>query len=133
MSHRPGVSGEVILLVEDNENNRYLSTFLLEREGFRIVHARSGREAVELALRERPRLILMDIQLPEMDGYQVTALLKEHASLAAVPVVGVSSYATASDRDKALASGFAGYLEKPIDPDTFGRDIARFVSSGGAP
>lgn len=121
----------VILVVEDNENNRYLTTFLLERGGFRVVHARSGREALEVALRERPHLVLMDIQLPEMDGYQATAHLRSHPDLRTVPVVGVSSYATASDREKALKAGFAGYLEKPIDPDTFVADVAAFLPAVG--
>lgn len=120
-----------ILVVEDNENNRYLTTFLLEREGFRVVHARCGREALEVSLRELPQLILMDIQLPEMDGYEVTARLREHPALASVPVVGVSSYATASDRAKALASGFAGYIEKPIDPETFGLEVGRLLPREG--
>lgn len=124
------MAGGTVLVVEDNENNRYLATFLLEREGLRVVHATSGREALDVALRERPDLILMDIQLPEMDGYQATARLKGHPELAAIPVVGVSSYATASDRERALASGLVGYMEKPIDPETFGRDVAAFMGPG---
>ena len=118
----------VVLVVEDNDNNRYLTNFLLVREGFRVVHARSGGEALEVALRERPDLVLMDIQLPEMDGYQVTARLRAHPQLARIPVVGVSSYATAADRERARAAGFAGYIEKPIDPDTFAAEVARLLA-----
>lgn len=121
----------VVLVVEDNENNRYLTTFLLERAGFRVVHATSGPEALEVALRERPRLILMDIQLPEMDGYAVTERLRAHPELSAIPVVGVSSYATAADRARALAAGLAGYIEKPIDPETFVSEVAAHFPGGG--
>lgn len=121
-----------ILVVEDNENNRYLTTFLLEREGFRVVHASTGRDALAVSLRERPHLILLDIQLPEMDGYAVAEQLRAHPELASIPVVGVSSYATASDRARALEAGFAGYLEKPIDPETFARDVGHFLPDARA-
>jgi two-component system cell cycle response regulator DivK len=122
----------VILVVEDNENNRYLTTFLLERAGLRVVHATSGRDALAVALQERPHLVLMDIQLPEMDGYAAAASLRAHPDLQGIPVVGVSSYATASDRERAMAAGFAGYIEKPIDPDTFVEDVTRFLRAARA-
>ncbi len=125
------MTARVILVVEDNENNRYLTTFLLERAGHKVVHACSGAEALGVALRERPHLILMDIQLPEMNGYQVTAQLQAHPELATIPIVGVSSYATASDRARALASGLVGYIEKPIEPETFVRQIETYLPGAG--
>lgn len=117
----------VVLLVEDNASSRYLAKVLLEREGLRVIEAHDGRAALDVALRERPDLVVMDIQRPEMDGYEAAARIRSHADLAAVPIVGVSSYATGSDRARALASVFVGYLDKPIDPSTCARDIARFL------
>ena len=115
-----------ILLVEDNENNRYLSKFLLTREGFTVVAAINGIEALKLVHTEKPDLILMDIQMPEMDGYETTRKLKENPATAHIPIVGISSFAMVSDREKALKAGFAGYIEKPIDPVTFARQIVSF-------
>jgi CheY-like chemotaxis protein len=117
-----------ILLVEDNENNRYLEGFLLEREGFTVVTAANGTEALEAATSESPDLIVMDIQMPEMDGYEVARKLKADPGLCRIPIVGVSSYAMAGDREKAIRAGFIGYIEKPINPETFGQEIRRFMS-----
>jgi CheY-like chemotaxis protein len=118
-----------ILLVEDNENNRYLERFLLEREGFTVVTATNGARALEAAVDESPDLIVMDIQMPEMDGYEVARRLKSSSELAHIPIIGVSSYAMAGDRDKAIRAGFIGYIEKPINPETFGREVRQFLST----
>ena len=118
-----------ILLVEDNENNRYLERFLLEREGFAVVMATNGSQALDAAAVEKPDLIVMDIQMPEMDGYEVTRRLKADPGLAHIPIVGVSSYAMAGDREKAIRIGFTGYIEKPINPETFGREIRQFLGT----
>jgi two-component system, cell cycle response regulator DivK len=122
-----------ILLVEDNENNRYLAKFLLEREGMTVDTAENGFQAIEMAAREKPDLIVMDIQMPEMDGYETAKRLKNDPGLSHIPVVGVSSYAMPGDRDKAIRSGFAGYIEKPVNPETFGRDIINFLNNRGEP
>lgn len=126
-----------ILLVEDNEQNRYLATFLLERRGHRIVPARSGPAGIAAARAHPPDLVLLDIQLPGMDGYAVAGALRTLPALANVPIVAVTSYAMPGDREKALASGCDGYLEKPIDPDTFVADVERFLvrppGEGAAP
>jgi two-component system, cell cycle response regulator DivK len=114
---------ERVLLIEDNEQNRYLATFLLERQGFTVAHAPDGRTGIALAERDRFDVILLDIQLPQMDGYAVARRLRSMPSLAAVPIVAVTSYAMAGDREKALAAGCDGYLEKPIDPQTFVGDV----------
>jgi two-component system, cell cycle response regulator DivK len=119
----------VALLVEDNENNRYLATLLLEHGGFRIIHAVNGREGLDAASREKPDIIILDIQMPEMDGYETAVRLKADAELAAIPIVGVSSYAMAGDREKAMKIGFAGYIEKPINPETFVGEIRRFLKT----
>lgn len=108
-----------VLVIEDNEQNLYLMQFLLERHGFVVITARSGREGLELAETEVPDLILLDIQLPEMDGYTVATELRKRPALHEVPIVAVTSYAMLGDREKALSSGATDYIEKPIDPTTF--------------
>lgn len=121
-----------ILLAEDNASNRYLATFLLEKAGFTIVHAHNGTEALRLALSERPDLILMDLQMPEMDGYESAALIHAETGLTAVPIVAVTSYAMTRDREKALQMGFAGYIEKPIQPTTFVQEVSRILNEKAA-
>jgi CheY-like chemotaxis protein len=116
-----------ILLVEDNANNRYLETFLLESRGFTVVHAANGFEALSQARLERPDLILMDIQMPEMDGYEAARALRETSEVAHIPIVAVTSYAMVGDRERALRLGFVAYLEKPISTDTFIDEIQRFL------
>jgi len=108
-----------ILYIEDNEQNMYLVTFILEKHGYEICAATDGQEGIDLAARIMPDLILLDIQLPCMDGYTVARQLRTNPDLAATPIVAVTSYAMAGDRDKALAAGCNGYIEKPINPDTF--------------
>lgn len=116
-----------ILYIEDNESNMYLVAFLLQARGHTVLQAWDGRQGVEAALRERPELILLDIQLPVMDGYEIARRLRAEASLAGVPLVALTSYAMAGDREKALAAGCDGYLEKPIQPETFVASIERFL------
>jgi len=116
-----------VLLVEDNENNRYLAQFLLEREGFDVALAVNGKQALEAARLSKPDLVLMDIQMPEMDGYETAERFKSDPALAEIPLVGASSFAMVGDRSKALKVGFAGYIEKPINPDTFAQEVSRFL------
>jgi two-component system, cell cycle response regulator DivK len=111
------------LLVEDNENNRYLLTLLLKHAGLAVVIAENGGSALEIARREQPDVILLDIQMPEMDGYEVAAHLKRDAGLARIPIIGVSSFAMPGDREKAIQMGFAGYIEKPVDPEHFAETV----------
>ncbi len=115
------------LLVEDNENNRYLAQFLLEREGFAVTVAVNGKQALDAARIERPDLVVMDIQMPEMDGYETAEHFKRDPALADIPLIGVSSFAMPGDRARALQTGFAGYIEKPINPETFAQDVKRFL------
>ncbi|MDY0398955.1 MAG: response regulator [Desulfuromonas thiophila] len=108
-----------ILYIEDNEQNLYLVSFLLQRHGFAVTGASDGRRGLELALAQPFDLILLDIQLPGMNGYDVARALRSHSRLARTPIVALTSYAMAGDRDKARLAGCDGYIEKPIDPDTF--------------
>ncbi len=112
-----------ILIIEDNEQNLYLVTFLLEKNGHEIVQARSGPEGIELAARLRPDLIMLDIQLPGMDGYEVARELRRNPDLRDVPIVAVTSYAMVGDRERILAAGCNAYIEKPINPETFRSEI----------
>lgn len=115
------------LLIEDNEQNRYLATFLLEQHGYRVVAAVDGPSALR-ALRDFvPDVILLDIQLPGMDGYEVARLLRELDSLRATPIVAVTSYAMVGDREKSIEAGCNGYIEKPIDPETFVQQIEQLL------
>lgn len=117
-----------ILLIEDNEQNRYLATFLLEKHGYTVVPAADGPTGVELAKRIAPALILLDIQLPGMDGHAVARALRTFPELRTTPVVAVTSYAMVGDRERSLAAGCKGYIEKPINPETFIAEIERFLS-----
>lgn len=116
-----------ILLIEDNAANRYLVTFLLEKRGHEILTAETGLEGLEIAARIVPDLILLDIQLPGMDGHAVTRMLKSDPRLKAIPIVAVTSYAMVGDREKCLEAGAEGYIEKPIDPETFVDEIEKFL------
>jgi two-component system, cell cycle response regulator DivK len=122
-----------VLLIEDNEQNRYLATFLLEKRGFTVVTAGDGPSGIALARTLRPTLILLDIQLPLMDGYTVARELRSQPDLRDIPIIAVTSYAMVGDREKALAAGCNGYIEKPINPDTFVAEIERFLPPGDRP
>lgn len=118
-----------VLLIEDNEQNRYLATFLLEAHGYRVVWARDGARGIELAEKVQPDLVLLDIQLPTLDGYGVARALRAIEALRATPIVAVTSYAMVGDREKAIAAGCNGYIEKPIDPETFVSELERIQKS----
>jgi len=117
-----------VLLVEDNEVNRYLARFLLEKGGFRVITANNGREAIEQARTHRPDLVLMDIQMPVMDGYEATTLFKADETLRAIPVVALTAYAMPHEREQALAVGCAGHIEKPIDTSAFNALVGSFLA-----
>jgi two-component system, cell cycle response regulator DivK len=117
-----------ILLIEDNEQNRYLVTFLLEQHGHKVVAAFDGPRGIEMAGTLAPDLILLDIQLPGMDGYAVARALRGLGALQGTPIIAVTSYAMVGDREKSLAAGCTGYIEKPINPETFVMEIERIVN-----
>lgn len=118
-----------ILIIEDNEQNIYLITFILENAGYQVLQARDGFEGIKLAQELQPFLILLDIQLPGMDGYTVAKELKKIESLADTPIVAVTSYAMVGDKEKCFEAGCTGYIEKPINPKTFIVDINKYIPS----
>ncbi len=116
-----------ILVVEDNPSNMYLMKFVLSHGGYEVIQADTGEKGMELALRERPDLILMDIQLPGIDGLEATRRLRQSEIGKAVTIVALTSFAMTGDKERALAAGCNGYLEKPINPDTFLDDIKHYL------
>lgn len=120
---------KTVLVIEDNEQNRYLLTFLLQRHDYQVVSANDGARGIELARELLPDLILLDIQLPTMDGHAVAQALRAVDTLRDTPIVAVTSYAMVGDRERSLAAGCNGYMEKPINPDTFVAEIEAFLES----
>ena len=118
-----------ILLIEDNEQNRYMITFLLEKHGYEVIEAADGPVGIDLARQIDPSLILLDIQLPGMDGYAVARELNGDPATAHIPIVAVSSYAMLGDYERGLGAGCSGYIDKPIDPETFVTEIAKYLAS----
>lgn len=116
-----------ILIIEDNEHNLYLETFILQKNGHEILQARNGETGIALAAQTIPDLILLDIQLPGMDGYRVAVELRKHPRIAQIPIIAVTSYALPGDRERILEAGCTSYIEKPINPDTFHTEITQFL------
>ncbi len=116
-----------ILAIEDNEQNLYLVTFILEKNGYEVIEARDGTTGVKLAIQEKPDLIIMDIQLPDIDGLEATRRIRTSEVNGEIPIVALTSYAMTGDREKALAAGCTGYIEKPINADTFIAEIERYL------
>jgi two-component system, cell cycle response regulator DivK len=117
MDRDNGGAAPVVMVVEDFEDNRFMMRRLLEMSGYRVLEAINGEEAVELAHRERPQLILMDLSLPQLDGLAATRRIRQHADLRDVPIVAVSAHDTADFHADALAAGCNDYVTKPIDFD----------------
>lgn len=118
-----------VLLVEDNECNSDILTRRLARRGYDIVVAVDGRQAIDLAILEQPDVILMDMSLPVMDGWQATRLLRQHPATCHIPVIGLSAHAMQSDHDRAIAAGCHDYETKPVD---FTRLLAKLARYCGA-
>jgi two-component system cell cycle response regulator DivK len=116
-----------VLVIEDNVKNMYLVTFILEKSGFQVIQTRDGMTGISVAQKMRPDLILLDIQLPGMDGYEVAHQLMKSSELSQVPIIAVTSYAMSGDRERALEAGCVGYIEKPINPATFVAEIERYL------
>lgn len=116
-----------ILIIEDNDQNLYMETFLLEKQGYEVVAARDGREGIEMANQLEPALIVLDILLPVMDGHEVARRLKAQPETHDIPIVAVTSYAMQKDREQILATGCEGYMEKPINPDTFVSELEQYL------
>lgn len=116
-----------ILLVEDNEANIYLMEFLLSKNGFDVTVAKTAKEGINYALTGSFDLILMDIQLPDMDGLEAVREIRKSEKGHKIPIVAVTSYAMTGDREKTFSAGCSGYIEKPINPETFVREIGKFI------
>lgn len=116
-----------ILIVEDVEMNRDLLVQLLEDE-YELVEATDGLQGLEMASREKPDLILLDISLPELDGWELARRLRADPALRHIPIIAVTAYAMAGDQEKALHSGFDDYLAKPIDEDQLWTKVARHLA-----
>ncbi len=116
-----------ILVVEDNEDNIRLVRFILERSGYEVIEARDGAEGVALAVKEKPDLVIMDIQLPDIDGLEATKRIRASEADSDIPIIALTSYAMPGDREKALAAGCNGYITKPIDVDTFIAEIEKYL------
>ncbi len=116
-----------ILTVEDNEVNRYLIRFMLERAGYEVIEARDGATGIELAIKEKSDLVIMDIQLPDIGGLEVTRRIRASEADGGIPIVALTSYAMTGDRERALAAGCTDYIEKPINPESFIAEIERYL------
>ena len=116
-----------ILVIEDNEPNLELMTYLLGASGHDISSATDGAQGIEMALADFPDLVVLDIQLPDLSGYEVLDRMRRSPNLATVPIIAVTANAMVGDRDQALGAGFDGYLPKPIEPATFARAIDGFL------
>ena len=117
-----------ILVVEDNERNRKLVRTILEFRGHQVVECEDGTPSLELARAHKPALVLMDIQLPTMDGITALGRLRADAETSGIPVIAVTASVTPGERDKVVAAGFNGYVSKPIDVATFGEMIDRQIA-----
>jgi two-component system cell cycle response regulator DivK len=124
------MSGERILYIEDNFENRILVKRVLEVEGYVVLEADDGPAGMQVAQQEVPDLILMDINLPDVDGYEVTAKLREVPALARVPIVALTANVLKGDRERSLEAGCDGYIQKPIDVDLLPAQIAAFLRGG---
>ena len=118
---------KTVLLIEDNDLNRKLVRSLLSIGKYECLEARNAETGVQLAIQEKPDLVLMDIQLPGMDGFTATKLLKANDKLKSIPIVALTSYAMEEDREKAKKAGCEGYISKPIDTRTFLDEISVFI------
>jgi two-component system cell cycle response regulator DivK len=124
-------TGPTVLLVEDNERNLKLARDLLEFHGFTVVVATTGEAAVAEASQTRPDLILMDLQLPGIDGHTALSRLRAQPHTAGIPIVALTAFAMAADRTRALEAGFDGYLEKPISVRDFPQQVRQYLEGSG--
>ncbi|MBI5556687.1 MAG: response regulator [Deltaproteobacteria bacterium] len=121
------MAGKKILVIEDNELNLKLVRTLLELADFTVLEASDAEQGIALARNELPDIILMDIQLPRLDGLTATTIIKKDPLIGGIPVIAVTSFAMESDEKKALEAGCAGYISKPIDTRSFVNDVLFFL------
>ncbi|MCR5882410.1 response regulator [Rhizobacter sp. J219] len=118
-----------ILVIEDNQANLDLAQYLLEHRGHQVLVATDGQMGLAMARRERPELIVCDLQMPVLDGYGVLEQLRRDAAMAGIPVVAVTAFSMSGDEEKVRMAGFDGYFSKPIEPETFVAQIEAFLPS----
>ena len=116
-----------VLVVDDNEANIHLVRFILEKNGYEVIEARNGIKGVEAAVSEKPDLVLLDVQLPDIDGLEVARRIRASEANGKTPIIALTSYAMPGDRKKVLAAGCSGYMAKPIDVKTFMTEIERYL------
>jgi two-component system, cell cycle response regulator DivK len=126
------MSDALILVVEDNAKNLKLVRDVLCHDGYQVIEAGSAEDGIKLAEAQCPGLVLMDIQLPGMDGLEALKVLKQSQRTASVPVVAVTAFAMKDDRKRALDAGFDGYLEKPISVQALRAEVRNFLAPAGA-
>src|SRR5437773_2437793 len=119
-----------ILVIEDNKTNLELVEYLLKASGYATLAARDGEEGLRTARKEHPDLVICDLQMPVMDGYEVVREMKKDSLLHSIPIIAVTALSMPGDRSNILAAGFDGYLSKPIDPETFVRTVGDFLPLG---
>ena len=116
-----------VLVVDDAEANIHLVSFILVKNGYEVIKARNGAEGIVLAIREKPDLVLLDIQLPDIDGLEVVKRIRASEADGRIPIVALTSYAMPGDRERLIAAGCTGYISKPIDVKTFIEEIEKYL------
>ncbi len=123
-------NGKTVLLVEDNEDNRIVYSTILQHFGYRVTEALNGEEGIAKARAEKPDLILMDISIPIIDGWEATQVLKRDPETKGIPIIALTAHALASDREKAMEVGCDSYLAKPCEPKTVVSEVQKFIGTG---
>jgi two-component system, cell cycle response regulator DivK len=126
-------AGQRLLLVEDNEDNRTIYSTVLRYLGYEVVEAVDGLQAVALARSEHPDLILMDISIPGMDGWEATRLLRQDPATQEIPIIALTAHALPDDRKRATEVGFTSYLAKPIEPNAVVAEVRRLLGGNDGP
>jgi two-component system, cell cycle response regulator DivK len=121
-------NGATILYIEDNADNRLLVRRILQAEGYQVIEARDASHALEILGRQSPDLILMDINMPDIDGYTLTRELKAMPHMTNVPIVAMTANVMKGDRERSLEAGCDGYIQKPIDVDLLPKQVGRFLA-----
>lgn len=120
-------NGQTVLLVEDNEDNRIIYSTVLRHVGYNVLEAQDGVSAVAIARGERPNLILMDISIPELDGWEATRILRNDPATQHIPIIALTAHALADDREKAAQFGFSSYLAKPVEPRLVLAEVRKWI------
>jgi CheY-like chemotaxis protein len=126
------IGGKTVLLVEDNEDNRIVYSTILQHFGYVVMEALNGEEGIAKARAEHPDLILMDISIPVIDGWEATQVLKRDPETRSIPIIALTAHALASDREKAMEVGCDSYLAKPCEPKAVVSEVEKFIGKGNA-